>query len=447
MYRVLAVDDDATSLKIAEACLKRCSYKVMAVTHAFQALSLLGGRKNDGESSYDLILADVHMPDMDGFELLKYVNDNFNIPVILVSADEKTDFIFNGLKNGAPSYLFKPLKTDDVKNLWQYSILWKNKQNYACRRCNEASVPRSIFFSSSNKDVEEASKEMKIKKPVWPATLHNRFVEAILILGATNAIPKKILEVMNVPTLGREQVASHLQKFRKFMERVLDGETSLEETSKYWIDVNYYSRIVGGNPNYILLNQLREKRRTGRIAAPIQASLPLPPLNEAGVSSSMNGNNTVFMQNNFSSTVNVAIPTPDLGGVTFQNALNVAAPNYNTTVPQINCHTFQSIVNGEFIRGRNFKFGENNFNNINLQIGNVLFNDSNVASTYSANQHGISRMNVEQIMQPDPNLQNSFDAYQFGNTDQQVLQFGGYVPMPDGSWIINQHNQGKRLWR
>lgn len=54
----------------------------MAVTHAFQALSLLDGQKNEEESSYDLILADVHMPDMDGFELLQYVNENLNIPVI-----------------------------------------------------------------------------------------------------------------------------------------------------------------------------------------------------------------------------------------------------------------------------------------------------------------------------------------------------------------------------
>lgn len=66
------------------------------------------------------------------------------------------------------------------------------------------------------------------------------------------------------------------------MESVLDGETSLDESSKYWIDSNYNSRIVGGNPNLILLNQLREKRITGKTSAPIPASLPLPPINKDG---------------------------------------------------------------------------------------------------------------------------------------------------------------------
>lgn len=63
---------------------------------------------------------------------------------------------------------------------------------------------------------------------------------------------------------------------------VLDGEASLDDTSKYWIDCNYYSGIVRGNPNMILLNQLREEQRTGKLAAPIPASLPLPPFNETG---------------------------------------------------------------------------------------------------------------------------------------------------------------------
>ncbi|KAK1385943.1 hypothetical protein POM88_023678 [Heracleum sosnowskyi] len=352
MFRVLVVDDDTTCLRIAEACLKRFNYEVMAVTHAIEALNLLGGRKDGEILSYDLILADVHMPDMDGFGLLQHVNDNFNIPVILISADDKTEVVCKGLKNGAPTYLLKPLKADAVKHLWQYSVLWKNREKNAYRRFGETSVPRNICSFSSSAYIEEVSRERKIKKLVWPADLHNRFVEAILILGAKNAVPKKILKVMNVSTLGREQVASHLQKFRKFMKMVLDGETSLDETSKYWIDSNYYSRFVGGNPNLILLNQLREKRMTGKTPAPIPASLPLPPFNEAGASLSASENSAIVMPNNYaSSSMNAATPTPDPGGINFFSDINVASANYHTTVPHLNSHVFQSVVTGGLIGG------------------------------------------------------------------------------------------------
>lgn len=111
----------------------------------------------------------------------------------------------------------------------------------------------------------------------------------------------------------------------------------------------------------------------------------------------------MLMPNNFASTVNVATPTPDLGGVTFQSAPNVATSNYHTTLPQLNYHTFQSVANGGLMRGtsifpptnftvpysgtipirnqiiskqpfnvgsegRNFQFDEYNFNNVHLQV-------------------------------------------------------------------------------
>lgn len=72
------------------------------------------------------------------------------------------------------------------------------------------------------------------------------------------------------------------QKFRKYLASILDGRTSLEDSSKYWIDYKYYSTIVRGNPNQILVNQLLEQRRTGKSAKPIEASGPLPPYEEAG---------------------------------------------------------------------------------------------------------------------------------------------------------------------
>ena len=52
-----------------------------AVSHALQALSILE-HKDERERPYDLVLADVHMPVMDGFKLLQRVNEEFNLPVV-----------------------------------------------------------------------------------------------------------------------------------------------------------------------------------------------------------------------------------------------------------------------------------------------------------------------------------------------------------------------------
>ena len=73
-----------------------------------------------------------------------------------------------------------------------------------------------------------------------------------------------------------------MQKFQKFLDKVMDGTTSLEQGRNQWVDCQYYSSIVGGNPNRILLGQLLEQRRTGKSAAPIKVSQPLPPYIEAG---------------------------------------------------------------------------------------------------------------------------------------------------------------------
>lgn len=73
-----------------------------------------------------------------------------------------------------------------------------------------------------------------------------------------------------------------MQKFRKFMQRVMKKEISLNDSSKFWIDRNYHSTIVRGNPNLIIVNQLSEMQQTGKTPAPIPATLPLPPYIEAG---------------------------------------------------------------------------------------------------------------------------------------------------------------------
>merc|ERR1719421_2459922 len=75
------------------------------------------------------------------------------------------------------------------------------------------------------------------KRPrlVWTKALHQRFVEAVEKLGERKAVPKSIMQHMGVEGLTRENVASHLQKYRQYIKRQrseLKGANSSEEKAK-----------------------------------------------------------------------------------------------------------------------------------------------------------------------------------------------------------------------
>jgi SHAQKYF class myb-like DNA-binding protein len=63
----------------------------------------------------------------------------------------------------------------------------------------------------------------KKARMVWTPSLHHRFVEAVEHLGEKGAVPKAIVRLMNVDGLTRENVASHLQKYRLYLKRSRTG--------------------------------------------------------------------------------------------------------------------------------------------------------------------------------------------------------------------------------
>ncbi|KAK9139258.1 hypothetical protein Scep_008939 [Stephania cephalantha] len=250
--RVLVVDDDPTFLFTVEKMLKMWNYEVTTCTDSTVALSML--RENKG--GFQIVMCDVHMPVMNGYKLLECISDlEMKIPVIsymnifdlVVSADDKKDSVMKGIKHGACDYLIKPLHPEVIKHIWRYVVVkWKNSELEefersgnamdANRRTAEDAVSDESWRSSKRRKEEEEEAEDRdvdtsaLKKPrvVWSENLHKQFVAAVNQLGIDKAVPKKILELMelmNVSGLTRENVASHLQKYRLYLKRRDGGST------------------------------------------------------------------------------------------------------------------------------------------------------------------------------------------------------------------------------
>ncbi|GMJ05440.1 response regulator 1 [Hibiscus trionum] len=238
--RVLVVDDDPTCLIILEKMLRTCSYEVTKCNRAETALAILRENKN----GFDIVISDVHMPDMDGFKLLEHIGLEMDLPVIMMSADDGKHVVMKGVTHGACDYLIKPVRMEALKNIWQHVIRkrkngWKDLEQSGSVEEGDRQQKQSEdaeYSSSANEGNWKSSKKRKddedetedrddtstLKKPrvVWSVELHQQFVAAVNQLGIDKAVPKKILELMNVPGLTRENVASHLQKYRLYLRRL-----------------------------------------------------------------------------------------------------------------------------------------------------------------------------------------------------------------------------------
>ncbi|KAJ0961147.1 hypothetical protein J5N97_000897 [Dioscorea zingiberensis] len=215
--RVLVVDDDPTCLKTIEKLLWRCQYNVTTCPRAETALSMLRERRGD----FDLILSDVHMPDMDGFKLLELIGLEMDLPVIMISGDDGKDVVMKGVIHGAVDYILKPVRFEAVKIIWQHVVRKYQQNEKGLERVRGERMKMMKLKKWISRKIRHRHKEARV---VWSADLHQKFVSAVNELGVDKAVPEKILELMGVPDITRENVASHLQKYRMYLKRLSETE-------------------------------------------------------------------------------------------------------------------------------------------------------------------------------------------------------------------------------
>lgn len=102
MTRILVVDDEPNIIELATLYLEREGYQVKGVAKGMDALAL------QAQWNPDLIILDIMLPDIDGFEVCRRIRTKSKVPILMLTARiEDTDKIV-GLEMGADDYLTKP---------------------------------------------------------------------------------------------------------------------------------------------------------------------------------------------------------------------------------------------------------------------------------------------------------------------------------------------------
>ncbi len=141
---ILIVDDIPKNLQVLSSILNKEGYQISFAANGSQALSVVN------TTDPDLILLDIMMPEMDGYEvckILKSQEETRDIPVIFLTGKAETDDIIEGLKIGAVDYITKPFNSTE--------LLTRVKTHLELKLSRDAIV-------HYNKQLEEAQDELKV---------------------------------------------------------------------------------------------------------------------------------------------------------------------------------------------------------------------------------------------------------------------------------------------
>ena len=106
--KILTVDDEPRFVRLIEANLKTAGYEVLTANDGKTAIDIVANQ------SLDLVLLDVMMPEMDGFQVLDRIREFSTVPVIILTAKGEEADRVEGLNRGADDYVVKPFSANEL---------------------------------------------------------------------------------------------------------------------------------------------------------------------------------------------------------------------------------------------------------------------------------------------------------------------------------------------
>ena len=172
MFKILVVEDDKNLRKLITTYLKKNEYITYEATNGLEALDIM-------DTNYiDLIISDIMMKEMDGYELTKSLRDaNYTIPILLVTAKSTIADKKEGFLLGADDYMVKPIDMEEL--LLRVKVLLKranaaNEQKLIIGNLIIDYKQMSVLYKGKNYQLAQKEFQLLYKLLSTPDTIFTR---------------------------------------------------------------------------------------------------------------------------------------------------------------------------------------------------------------------------------------------------------------------------------
>ncbi|NDY95886.1 putative bifunctional diguanylate cyclase/phosphodiesterase [Wenzhouxiangella limi] len=180
--KILLIDDDALIRTLVSSGLTRAGMAVLQAEHGAEGLATLAAQ------SPDLVLLDVHMPDMDGFEVLKAMHQRHQErppPVIMLTGDDDPASIETAFEHGATDFITKPINLRLLEQRIRYAMASHAREHHLrqlqAERTSACQIARLGFWRLSGPDAaltwSESAAELLARSHDLPPSLPDLLAE------------------------------------------------------------------------------------------------------------------------------------------------------------------------------------------------------------------------------------------------------------------------------
>ena len=163
-YKILAVDDEQRMVRFIQLNLEQDGFEVVTAYNGKEALEQVRTQLPD------LILLDIMMPDINGFEVLKKIREVNNVPVIMLTAKGEEDDRIQGLELGADDYITKPFSPRELVS--RIRAVLRRTKSFKDDQADQIIVDDRLTIDFSRREVWVEGKKVDLRPTEYRLLYH-----------------------------------------------------------------------------------------------------------------------------------------------------------------------------------------------------------------------------------------------------------------------------------